>query len=62
MPTLLVLELELPELELLELLELELVLGVAAELPESPPPQAAKSALSKSAPRKAEYFFMLSPR
>lgn len=71
-PLLELLELDPPELELLEpelleleLLELELLLepdalGAGSESPL--PPHAARKPLSKSAPKRTGYFFMLSPR
>lgn len=59
------LELELPAPELLELLELELLLlellEDESELP-LPPPHAARKPLSRNAPNRTGYFFMLSPR
>lgn len=62
---LLELELPAPELLELELLELELLLlellEDESELP-LPPPHAARKPLSRNAPNRTGYFFMLSPR
>lgn len=57
---LLELELPAPELLELELLLLEL-LEDESELP-LPPPHAARKPLSRNAPNRTGYFFMLSPR